>query len=172
VQQRERAAGSVEGDMKPTTLAIAGGVMLASLAVGAPAQAQSVRIAVGAVFQTGPHYPAAPPYRGRPGPAVGGGLLGYGARDYALNRGFNDGYEQGFEAAHDRDRFEPRRERWYRDAKRGYDRDYRMSKNEYRDVYRRGFLDGYEAGYRDGQRGRMRGPDWYGGDGGRGGWRR
>ena len=45
-------------------------------------------------------------------------------------------------------KFDPRRERWYRDAERGYDRDYRMSRNEYRDVYRRGFMDGYETGYR------------------------
>ena len=93
------------------------------------------------------------PIQGRPGPGGYGSYRGYGARDYALNRGFNDGYEQGFEAARDRDRFDPRRERWYRDAERGYDRDYRMSRNEYRDVYRRGFLEGYESGYRDAQRG-------------------
>ena len=67
-----------------------------------------------------------------PEPGGYGNYYGYGAREYALNRGYNDGYEQGFEAARDRDRFDPRRERWYRDAERGYDRDYRMSRGDYR----------------------------------------
>jgi hypothetical protein len=152
--------------MKPTTLVIAAGVVLASLAIGAPVHAQSARITVGAVFSTGPQYPPPPPYQGRPGPGSYGGHREYGGREYALNRGFNDGYEQGFEAARDRDRFDPRRERWYRDAERGYDRDYRMSRGEYRDVYRRGFIDGYETGYRDAQRGWRGGRGDYGGYGG------
>jgi hypothetical protein len=159
----------MEGIMKPTTLVIAAGVVLASLAFGAPVHAQSARIAVGAVFSGGPQYPP-PPYAGRPGPDGYGGHQGYRARDYALNRGFNDGYEQGFEAARDRDRFDPRRERWYRDAERGYDRDYRMSRNEYRDVYRRGFLDGYESGYRDAQRGWRSGSRGHDGSRGNGSW--
>ena len=108
--------------MKPTTFVIAAGVVLASLAIGAPVDAQSARVAVGAVFSSGPQYPP-PPYEGRPGQDGYGRYRGYGGREYALNRGFNDGYEQGFEAARDRDRYEPRRERWYRDAERGYDRD-------------------------------------------------
>ena len=54
--------------MKPTTLVIAAGVVLASLAFGAPVHAQSARIAVGAVFSGGPQYPPPPPYAGRPGP--------------------------------------------------------------------------------------------------------
>ena len=148
--------------MKPTTIVIAAGAMLATLAVGAPVHAQSARITVGAVFATGTQYPPPPPragqgsygdYRGR------GDYRGYGGREYALNRGFNDGYEQGFNAARGRDRYDPRRERWYRDAERGYERDYRMSRGEYRDIYRRGFLDGYDTGYRDAQRG-WRGGSW------------
>jgi hypothetical protein len=158
----------MEDTMRPTTCVIAAGVALAGLALCAPAHAQSARIAVGAVFSTAAQYPPAPPQRGRPAPGGYGGYRGHGARDYALNRGFNDGYEQGFEAARDRDRFDPRRERWYRDAQRGYDRDYRMSRDEYRDVYRRGFLEGYESGYRDAQRGWRGGYDGSGRHGGNG----
>ena len=146
--------------MKPTTLVVAAGVVLAGLALGAPVNAQSARIAVGTVFSTGPQYPSQGPYQGRPGPGGYGSNRGSGATEYALNRGFNDGYEQGLDAARDRDRFDPRRERWFRDAGRGYDRDLRMSRNEYRDTYRRGFMQGYESGYRDAQRG------WRGGYGG------
>jgi hypothetical protein len=152
----------MEDIMKPTTLVIAAGVVVASLALGAPANAQSARIAVGAVLTTAAQYPPQGPYRGRPGPSGYGAYRGYGAQEYALNRGFNDGYEQGLDAARDRDRFDPRRERWFRGAGRGYERDLRMSRNEYRDIYRRGFLQGYEAGYRDAQRG------WRGGYGGYG----
>jgi hypothetical protein len=154
----------MEGIMKPTTLVIAAGAVLASLAIGAPVHAQSVRIAVGAVFSGGPQYPP-PPYTGNAGPRGYDTRRAFGGRDYALNRGFNDGYEQGFDAARDRDRFDPRRERWYRNAERGYDRNYRMPRNEYRDVYRRGFLEGYESGYRDAQRGRRGGYGGFGGDG-------
>lgn len=141
--------------MKPRALIVTTGLLMACAALAVPADAQSARVTVGAVFGTGPQYPSPPmaTYPGRPGPGGYGNYRGFGARDYALNRGYNDGYEQGFEAARYRDRFDPRRERWYRDAKRGYDRDYRMSRNEYRDVYRRGFLDGYELGYRDANRG-------------------
>jgi len=149
--------------MKPTTFFIAAGAVLASLAIGAPAHAQSARIAVGVVFSSGQQYP---PYAGRRGPGGYDRRQSYGAKEYALNRGFNDGYEQGFEAARGRDRYDPRRERWYRDAERGYDRDYRMSRNEYRDVYRRGFLDGYESGYRDAQGGRRGGYERNRGSGG------
>ena len=172
--------------MKPTTIVIAAGLALAGLALDAPVHAQSARIVIGAVFGSGPQYPPPAqypqrqsPYPGRPGAGGYAGYNGYGAREYALNRGFNDGYEQGFEAARHRDRFDPRRERWYRDAERGYDRDYRMPRNGYRDLYRRGFLEGYESGYRDAQRG-WYGRGGYGGPGGdrsynrppQGGWRR
>ena len=170
VQRMDRGAGSMEETMKPTTFVIAAGVVLATLATGAPVHAQSARISIGAVFGSGPQYLPPPPDAERPGSGNYRGHQGYGAKEYALNRGFNDGYEQGFDAARDRDRYDPRRERWYRDAERGYDRDYRMSRNEYRDVYRRGFLDGYESGYRDAQRGWRGGYRGYGGNRGNGGW--
>ncbi len=148
--------------MKPRTLIVVVG--LATVALAVPSEAQSARISVGAAFSTGSQYPAPdrypqqrPPYAGRPGAG------GYGAGDVALNRGFNDGYEQGFEAARHRDRYDPQREGWYRDGRRGYDRDYGMSRDQYRTVYRRGFMQGYGAGYRDWQRG-MRGGYGRGGD--------
>ncbi len=152
--------------MKPRALVVTAGLMLTFAALAVPAEAQSARITIGAVFGTGPQYPPPARYPGRPEPGGYGNYYGYGAREYALNRGYNDGYEQGFEAARDRDRFDPRRERWYRDAERGYDRDYRMSRNDYRDIYRRGFMDGYESGYRDAQR---RGRGGYYGEYGRDG---
>jgi hypothetical protein len=155
----------MEDIMKPTTLAIATGAVLAGLTFGAPVSAQSARIAVGAVFCAGPQYPPQARYPGRESQEGYGGYRGRGAGEYALNRGFNDGYKQGYDAARDRDRYDPWRERWYRDAERGYDRDYRMSRNVYRDVYRRGFLEGYESGYRDAQRGWRGGYGGYGRDG-------
>ena len=137
--------------MTPRTLMVATGLLTTCAVLAGPADAQPARVTIGAVFGTAPQYPPTATYPGRPGPGGYGSYRGFGARDYALNRGYNEGYEQGFEAARDRDRFDPRRERWYRDAQRGYDRDFRMSRNEYRDVYRRGFLEGYETGYRDAQ---------------------
>jgi hypothetical protein len=65
----------------------------------------------------------------------------------AYDNGVRDGIEKGREDARDRDRFDPRRHRWYRDAERGYDNRF-GSREQYRDEYRRGFLAGYEQGYR------------------------
>jgi hypothetical protein len=147
-----------EGTMKRRALIVAAG--LAAVALAAPADAQSARITVGAVFDAGPQYPQRAPtpqqpprFSGRPGPGGYGGYGWLGSREIAVNRGFNDGFEQGFDAARHRHRYDPWREGWYRHAERGYDRDYRMSRDEYRDIYRRGFLRGYESGYRDGRRG-------------------
>jgi hypothetical protein len=149
-------AGSMEVIMKPRTLIVAAGL---AVAAAMPAYAQSARVTVGAIVSAVPQYPQPAPSPqqpsrslGRPGPGGYGGYLWRGPREVALNHGFGDGYEQGFEAAHHRDRYDPRREGWYRSAERGYDRDYHLSRNEYRDIYRRGFLQGYESGYRDGQR--------------------
>jgi hypothetical protein len=153
--------------MTPRISIVTAGLVVAAVALATPTQAQSVRITVGSVFSAGPASPQSAPYPqppsralGRPGPDGGYGWQGH--REAALNRGFSDGYEQGFDAARDRDRYDPRREGWYRNAARGYDRDYRLSRDEYRDIYRRGFLQGYESGYREGQRewrGRYRRPD-------------
>jgi hypothetical protein len=74
---------------------------------------------------------------------------GGGQRDYVVNLGYSDGYRQGRDAGGDRHRYDPWRERRYRSGDHGYNRDFRMSRDEYRNLYRRGYLQGYEAGYRD-----------------------
>lgn len=96
--------------------------------------------ACGAVYAHGRGYP------NYPYPAPRGGV--YRGVDVAYERGFRDGYDRGFDAARDGDRFDPRRERWYRSADRGYDRRY-GSERQYREVYRDAFVRGYEQGYRE-----------------------
>lgn len=61
--------------------------------------------------------------------------------------GMRDGFEKGREDAGDRDRYDPRRHKWYRDADRGFESRY-GSRERYKDEYRRGFLAGYEQAYR------------------------
>jgi hypothetical protein len=77
-----------------------------------------------------------------------GGVYRGGYVNPASQRGFDDGYRRGFDAARDGNRFNPRRERWYRDAERGYNRRY-GSRSDYRQVYRDAFTRGYEQGYRE-----------------------
>jgi hypothetical protein len=80
------------------------------------------------------------PDRGYPG--------GYGNNTPAYSNGVSDGYEKGREDARDRDAFNPRRHKWYRDG----DRHYRSSygpRQRYEDIYREGFLAGYDRGYRE-----------------------
>ena len=55
--------------------------------------------------------------------------------------GYDDGYRQGLDAARDGDRYDVRRESWYRSGDRGYDRRY-GSRTQYRQVYRSGFSTG------------------------------
>jgi hypothetical protein len=87
--------------------------------------------------------------RGYPNdPSRGGVYRGGSYVDSAYQRGIDDGYRRGFDAARDGDRFDPRRESWYRSADRGYDRR-SGSRDEYRRVYRDGFTRGYEQGYRE-----------------------
>ena len=64
----------------------------------------------------------------------------------AFDIGRRDGFEKGQEDARDRDRYDPRRHKWYRDAERGYENRY-GSKDRYRDEYRRGFVAGYQQAY-------------------------
>jgi hypothetical protein len=172
--------------MKPGTLVLLLGVALGGVALGTPLYAQSWHVSVGGAFVVGQAssqrpqvggygYPQAsgyPPYPNRPGDGRRNGYgPGSGYDEYARSTGYRDGYEQGFDASRDRDRFDPRREHWYREGDRGYKRDAYMSRDRYKDLYRRGFLEGYEAGYRDAQRGYYRGGG-YGTQGPYGGWPR
>jgi hypothetical protein len=60
------------------------------------------------------------------------------------DQGYQDGYRQGRDDARDRDRFDPRGQRQYRNADNG-----RYRSGEVRRVYRQGFERGYEEGYGD-----------------------
>lgn len=112
--------------------------------------------ACGSIYAQGrPNYPNYPHY-----PNSRGGYRGY--QDSAYSRGYDDGYRRGLEAARDGDRYDVRRENWYRSADRGYNGRY-GSRNQYRQVYRDGFAAGYDLGYRDGRyrdNGRYRNRRW------------
>jgi len=75
------------------------------------------------------------------------GRYGYG-NQMAFDNGYNDGLQKGREDAHERKSYDPVRQKWYRDASRGYKGQY-GAKEQYRNVYRDGFESGYSAGYRD-----------------------
>lgn len=157
--------------MNTNFVALAVTAALATVAIASPASAQTARIVVAGTFASAgdPQYrPQAPPPRGYPQyPGRGG----YDRGNYAFANGYRDGYDKGHDDARDRDRYDLRRHRKYRDGESGYDRDFGMRRDVYRDVYRRGFANGYEDGYRAGQRGyygrgprdqRPRGGFWFG----------
>jgi hypothetical protein len=97
--------------------------------------------ACGTTYAQGRGYPNYPSSRG-------GVYRGDRYVDVAYQRGFDDGRQRGLDAARDGDRFDPRRESWYRSGDRGYSSRY-GSRNEYRQVYRDAFARGYEQGYRE-----------------------
>jgi len=78
----------------------------------------------------------------------GSGYGSYGVSAAARDRGLSDGYEKGREDGRDRDRFDPRRHKWYRSGDRGYRREY-GPREAYERVYREAFMQGYERGYRE-----------------------
>jgi hypothetical protein len=79
----------------------------------------------------------------------GYGWYGYGGGDPAWRQGYADGYKEGRDAGDDRRRFEPERESRFRDADRGYEREY-GPRDFYRARYREAFLAGYARGYDEG----------------------
>ena len=95
-------------------------------------------------------YPGQNPY-GYPGPNgryPNGGGYDYAYASPAHANGVRDGYEKGREDARDRDPFDPRRHKWYREGDHDYKSSY-GSRQRYEDVYRRGFSEGYDRGYRE-----------------------
>lgn len=102
-------------------------------------------VACGTVYAQGRGYPPYPTY-----PRGGGVYRGGGYADAAYQRGFDDGYRRGLDAGRDGDRYDPRREGWYRSGDRGYDRRW-GSRVEYQRVYRDAFTRGYDQGYREGR---------------------
>ena len=61
-------------------------------------------------------------------------------------RGYREGIQRGTDDARDGRRFEPQRDREYRDGDRGYN-DRWGSREQYRNEFRRGFSSGYREGY-------------------------
>jgi hypothetical protein len=68
----------------------------------------------------------------------------------AFDRGYREGIERGADDARDGRRFEPERDRIYRDGDRGYNSRY-GSRDSYRSEFRRGFTSGYREGYSNGR---------------------
>jgi hypothetical protein len=64
----------------------------------------------------------------------------------ASERGYREGIQRGSEDAREGRRFEPERDRVYREADAGYNSRY-GSRDWYRDEFRRGFTSGYRQGY-------------------------
>lgn len=65
----------------------------------------------------------------------------------AADNGYRDGLEEGQRAARDGDRFDPIREKRYREGDHGYERQW-GSRDDYKREYRAAFQRGYETGYR------------------------
>ena len=74
-----------------------------------------------------------------------------GYQEPAYARGYSDGYTRGQADGRNGGRYDPVRERDYRDGDNGYFGSY-GPRDAYRNNYRAGFRQGYEGGYRDGQR--------------------
>ncbi len=89
-----------------------------------------------------------PDYRGQP-PYAGNGRGR--VLSPAADNGYRDGLEEGQRAARSGDRYDPIREKRYREGDRGYDRQW-GSRDEYAREYRAAFQRGYEAGYRGDRR--------------------
>ena len=70
-------------------------------------------------------------------------------------RGYERGFDVGLKDGRDGDRYDPVRDRHYRDGDDGFRNEY-GSREAYRNNYRAGFRQGYEEGYRQGTRTRRR----------------
>jgi flagellar biosynthesis/type III secretory pathway protein FliH len=75
-----------------------------------------------------------------------------------FQRGYREGIQRGTDDARDGRRFEPQRDREYRDGDRGYN-DRWGTREQYRNEFRRGFTSGYREGYYDVGDGRYRRDD-------------
>jgi hypothetical protein len=67
----------------------------------------------------------------------------------AFERGYREGIERGVDDARDGRRFEPQRDRVYRDGDRGYNSRY-GNRDSYRNEFRRGYTSGYREGFYNG----------------------
>jgi len=98
-------------------------------------------------------------YRGRdgytypqqyPNGAYGGAVPRGGYGSSAAQYGFDEGYQKGREDARDGDRYDPVRQKWYREGDRHYNSRY-GSRDQWKNEYRQAFRQGYDQGYRNGR---------------------
>lgn len=81
-------------------------------------------------------------------PERDGGIFGGGRYiSPAAENGYRDGFEAGQRASRNGDRFDPIREKRYRDGDHDYNGRY-GSRDQYKREYRDAFQQGYEAGFR------------------------
>jgi hypothetical protein len=97
-----------------------------------------------------PSYPTYPSNRGQayPGGGYGGGGYGGGYYSPAAQRGFDEGYREGMNAGRGNDRYDPVREKRYREGDSGYNSRF-GSREQYKQEYRNAFRQGYDRGYRE-----------------------
>jgi hypothetical protein len=99
------------------------------------------------LYARGGYGSAAPNYPRSSGPYDGGGSRGRVYGGAASQNGYRDGFEAGERAGRKGDRFDPVREKRYRDGDHDYDRR-DGSREEYKRGYRSAFQQGYDDGYR------------------------
>ena len=87
-----------------------------------------------------------PPPDYRRDPPYSGGARGR-VLSAAADNGYRDGFEEGQRATRSGDRFDPVREKRYREGDHGYERQW-GSRDDYKRDYRAAFQRGYDAGYR------------------------
>lgn len=86
-----------------------------------------------------------------PSGSYGGSSRGqYGYRSPAAQYGYEEGYQKGREDARDNDRYDPVRQKWYREGDRHYNSRY-GSRDQWKSEYRDAFRQGYDRGYREGR---------------------
>jgi hypothetical protein len=90
-------------------------------------------------------YPPVQNYPRQQGPSYGQSRGRFASP--AADNGYRDGFDEGQRAARNGDRFDPVREKRYRDGDHDYEGRY-GSRDEYKREYRAAFQQGYEAGYR------------------------
>lgn len=90
-------------------------------------------------------YPPVPTYPRSQGPD--GGIYRDRGVSPAAENGYRDGFEAGQKASRNGDRFDPIREKRYRDGDHDYNGRY-GSRDQYKREYRNAFQQGYEAGFR------------------------
>ncbi len=78
--------------------------------------------------------------------STAGDALTLEGRQWAYDRGYSDGFARGQDDLRNGQPFDPKRDRSYQEADRGYRRSFR-NRETYREVYRQAYEAGYKRGY-------------------------